>query len=125
AFSGTWQVYAQENYEAFLKVIGVAEDIIPHAKEIKPTIEIQQSGNSFTVTSTAQKKSTTNTFTIGKEAEITTMNGNKLRCTINMEDGKLVCKTEKFSHIQEVQGEEMIETLTSGSATLIRRSRKV
>ncbi|XP_043939262.1 fatty acid-binding protein, liver [Protopterus annectens] len=125
AFSGTWQVYAQENIEAFLKAIGLADDIIPVAKEVKPTIEIQQSGNNFTVTSKTPKHSTTNSFTIGKETEITTMNGTKLKCTVNMEDGKLVCKTEKFTHIQEVQGTEMVETLTAGSATLVRRSRKV
>lgn len=31
------------------------------------------------------------------------------QCTVNMEGGKLVCKTGKVCHIQELKGGEMIE----------------
>nr|XP_033810403.1 fatty acid-binding protein 2, liver-like [Geotrypetes seraphini] len=124
-FSGTWQVYAQENYEAFLKAVGLPDDVIKIAKDVNPVIEIQQNGNNFVVTSKAPKQSVTNSFTIGKEADITSMDGKKMKCTVYLEDGKLVCRSEKFSHIQEVKGDEMVERLTIGSATLIRKSRRV
>ncbi|KAK1806391.1 hypothetical protein P4O66_004909 [Electrophorus voltai] len=113
AFSGTWQVYEQENYEEFLKAISLSEDIIKIAKDIKPVMEIQQTGNDFVITSKTPGKSVTNSFTIGKEAEITTMDGRKLKCTVKMEAGKLVCQTEKFSHVQEIKGGEMIEVCNS------------
>ncbi|XP_029427786.1 fatty acid-binding protein 2, liver-like [Rhinatrema bivittatum] len=125
AFSGTWQVFAQENYEAFLQAVGLPDDIIKVAKDINPVIEIQQNGDCFVVTSKTPKQSVTNSFTIGKEADITSMDGKKMKCTVHLEGGKLVCKSEKFSHIQEVKGNEMVEILTIGSATLTRRSRKV
>ncbi|XP_026870126.1 fatty acid-binding protein 10-A, liver basic [Electrophorus electricus] len=125
AFSGTWQVYEQENYEEFLKAISLSEDIIKIAKDIKPVMEIQQTGNDFVITSKTPGKSVTNSFTIGKEAEITTMDGRKLKCTVKMEAGKLVCQTEKFSHVQEIKGGEMIETLTVGGTTMIRKSKKL
>ncbi|NXS08069.1 FABPL protein, partial [Neodrepanis coruscans] len=125
AFSGTWQVYAQENLEPFLKAIGLADDIIKVAKDIKPVVEIQQKGNDFVVTSKTPKQSVTNSFTLGKEADITTMDGRKLKCTVNMVNGKLVCKSDKFSHEQEVKGNEMVETITTGGVTLVRRSKKV
>ncbi|KAJ8289546.1 hypothetical protein GJAV_G00002540 [Gymnothorax javanicus] len=125
AFSGTWQVYAQENYEEFLRAISLPEDVIKLAKDVKPITEIQQSGNDFVVTSKTPRQSVTNSFTIGKEADITTMDGKKLKCIVKMEGGKLVCQTDKFAHIQEIKGDEMVETLTVGSTTLIRRSKKV
>ncbi|NXI49014.1 FABPL protein, partial [Chloroceryle aenea] len=125
AFNGTWQVYAQENYEAFLKALALPDDLIKMAKDIKPTIEIQQKGDHFVVTSKTPKQSVTNSFTLGKETEITTMNGQKLKCTMTMVDGKLVCKSEKFSHEQEIKGNEMVETMTAGGVTLTRRSKKV
>uniref|UniRef100_A0A3Q2QVR7 Fatty acid-binding protein, liver-type n=1 Tax=Fundulus heteroclitus TaxID=8078 RepID=A0A3Q2QVR7_FUNHE len=123
--SGTWQVYSQENYEAFLRAMELPEDVIKMAKDIKPITEIKQNGHDFVITSKTPGKSVTNSFTIGKEAEITTMDGKKLKCIVNMEGGKLVCKTGKFSHTQELKGGEMVETLTVGSTTLVRKSRKI
>ncbi|XP_020655742.3 fatty acid-binding protein, liver [Pogona vitticeps] len=125
AFNGTWQVYAQENYEEFLKAIALPDDIIKVAKDVKPITEIHQTGNTFIVTSKTPNKSVTNTFTLGKEADMNTMDGKKLKCTVNLIDGKLIAKGDKFIHEQEIVGNEMVETITSGSATFTRRSRKI
>ncbi|XP_042280739.1 fatty acid-binding protein 10-A, liver basic [Thunnus thynnus] len=124
-FNGTWQVYSQENYEEFLKAMELPADVIKMAKDIKPITEIKQTGNDFVVTSKTPGKTLTNSFTIGKEAEITTMDGKKLKCIVNMEGGKMVCNTGKFCHVQEIRGGEMVETLTMGSTTLIRKSKKI
>ncbi|XP_059423129.1 fatty acid-binding protein 10-A, liver basic [Carassius carassius] len=125
AFSGTWQVYVQENYEEFLRAISLPEDVIKMAKDVKPVTEIHQNGNDFTITSKTPGKTVTNSFTVGKEAEITTMDGKKLKCIVRLEGGKLVCQTDRFSHIQEIKGGEMVETLTVGGTTMIRRSKKM
>ena len=112
------------------------------AKDIKPITEIKQKGNDFVVTSKTPGKTVTNTFTIGKESDITTMDGKKLKvctlslllicmshhyfflymiwtvsssdlqCIVNMEGGKMVCNTGKFCHIQELKGGEMVEVRT-------------
>ncbi|XP_062891426.1 fatty acid-binding protein 10-A, liver basic [Mobula hypostoma] len=124
AFSGTWQVYSQENIEDFMRALSIPEDVIKIGKDIKPVIEIKQTGNSFVVTTKTPRQSVTNEFTIGKEADITSMDGTKLKCTVLMEDGKLVCKLPKFLHTQEVQGSEMIEKLTAGTTTMIRKSHR-
>ncbi|NXS40691.1 FABPL protein, partial [Balaeniceps rex] len=87
----------------------LSDELIKVAKDIKPVIEIQQNGDDFVVTSKTPKQSVTNSFTLGKEADITTMDGKKLKCTVNMVKGKLVCKSEKFSHEQEIVGSEMVE----------------
>ncbi|NP_694492.1 fatty acid-binding protein 10-A, liver basic [Danio rerio] len=125
AFSGTWQVYAQENYEEFLRAISLPEEVIKLAKDVKPVTEIQQNGSDFTITSKTPGKTVTNSFTIGKEAEITTMDGKKLKCIVKLDGGKLVCRTDRFSHIQEIKAGEMVETLTVGGTTMIRKSKKI
>ncbi|XP_062395332.1 fatty acid-binding protein 10-A, liver basic [Sardina pilchardus] len=125
AFNGTWQVYTQENYENFLKALSLPDDVIKMAKDIKPITEIKQAGNDFVITSKTPHQSVTNSFTIGKEADITTMDGKKIKCTVQMQGGKLVCKTEKFSHDQEIVGGEMVENMTVGGVTMVRKSKKV
>lgn len=55
------------------------EHVIKMAKDIKPITEIQQKGNDFVVTSKTPGQTVTNSFTIGKEADITTMDGKKLK----------------------------------------------
>ncbi|XP_072275426.1 fatty acid-binding protein, liver [Pyxicephalus adspersus] len=124
AFNGTWNVYAQENYENFLRAVGLPEDIVKVAKDINPVIEIQQNGNDFVVTSKTPKSSQSNTFSVGKEAEITSAGGKKFKVTVNLEGGKLTCKSDKFTHVQEVNGDEMVEQITIGSTTLVRKSRR-
>lgn len=59
----------------------LSEDIIKVARDIKPVVEIQQKGDDFVVTSKTPKQSVTNSFTLGKEADITTMDGKKLKVT--------------------------------------------
>ncbi|XP_032900730.1 fatty acid-binding protein, liver-like [Amblyraja radiata] len=125
AFTGTWQVYAQENIEDFMRALLLPEDIIKIGKDIKPVIEIKQTGDNFVITTKNPRQSVTNEFTIGKEADITSMDGKKMKCMVQMEDGKLICKLKNFLHVQEVQGSEMIEKLTAGTTTMTRKSRRI
>lgn len=58
-------------------------DVIKMAKDIKPITEVKQNGNDFVITSKTPGKTVTNSFTIGKEAEITTMDGKKLKVSFS------------------------------------------
>lgn len=60
----------------------LSEDIIKLAKDVKPVTEIKQTGNDFVITSKTPGRTVTNSFTIGKEAEITTMDGKKLKVLV-------------------------------------------
>ncbi|XP_051729046.1 fatty acid-binding protein 10-A, liver basic [Ctenopharyngodon idella] len=124
-FSGSWKLCEQENPEAFLRAISAPEIYIKMMKEVKPVTTIQQNGDEFSICVKTPLRSNTNTFTIGTEAEFNTMDGKKIKATARLVDGKIVIESDKFTHVREIQGEEMIETLTAGSATLIRRSRRV
>uniref|UniRef100_A0A8D0CGV0 Cytosolic fatty-acid binding proteins domain-containing protein n=1 Tax=Salvator merianae TaxID=96440 RepID=A0A8D0CGV0_SALMN len=113
AFNGTWQVHAQENYEEFLRAIALPEDIIKAAKDIKPITEIKQTGDSFVITNRTPNKSVTNSFTLGKETEMDTMDGKKVKSIVTLVGGKLVAKSGTFTHEQEIVGNEMVEVSMS------------
>ncbi|XP_013855163.1 fatty acid-binding protein 10-A, liver basic isoform X2 [Austrofundulus limnaeus] len=124
-FSGTWKVYSEDNLEDFLKVVGAPEKIVKMRKDVKPVIVIEQKGKDFTYTMKTPFFSRVNSFTVGKESEISFMDGRKLKCTVREEGGKLICETDRFTSVREVQGDEMIETTTAGSVTFISRSKRV
>uniref|UniRef100_A0A3B4E8Y5 Cytosolic fatty-acid binding proteins domain-containing protein n=1 Tax=Pygocentrus nattereri TaxID=42514 RepID=A0A3B4E8Y5_PYGNA len=117
-FSGKWEMYEQSDPEEFLKAMG-------EMREVKPVTIIKQDGDNFEISIKTPLRTNTNCFTIGQETEFCAMNGMKCKTTAQMEHGKIVIVTEKLSHVREIQGEDMVETLTAGSATLVRRSRRV
>ncbi|KAK7124126.1 hypothetical protein R3I94_018476 [Phoxinus phoxinus] len=94
-------------------------------KEVKPLTTIEQNGDEFRICVQTALRSHTNSFSIGTESEFNTPDGKKIKATARLIDGKIVIESDKFTHVREIQGEEMIETLTAGSATLVRRSRRV
>ncbi|XP_051520344.1 fatty acid-binding protein, liver [Myxocyprinus asiaticus] len=124
-FSGSWKLYEQKNPEEFLRAIAVPEIYIKMMNEVKPVTMIQQNGDEFSICVKTPLRSNTNTFTIGTETEFNTIDGKKIKGTARLIDGKIVIESEKFTHVREIQGEEMIETLSAGNATLIRRSRRI
>ncbi|KAM8767754.1 fatty acid-binding protein, liver-like [Acanthopagrus latus] len=124
-FNGTWQVYQEENLEDFLKVVGAPEMIVKMRKDVKPVIVIEQNGKDFKLTIKTPIATKSNSFTIGKESEMTAVDGRKFKCTVREEDGKLISETAKFTSVREIQGEEMVETITAGSVTFICRSKRV
>ncbi|XP_018554693.1 fatty acid-binding protein 10-A, liver basic isoform X1 [Lates calcarifer] len=124
-FNGTWQVYSEENLEEFLKAVGAPQMIVKMRKEIKPMIVIKQNGKDFTYTMKTPAFTKVHSFTIGKETEMTTVDGRKLKCTFREEDGKLIAETDKFTSVREIQGDNMLETVTAGSVTFISRSKRV
>ncbi|XP_067282013.1 fatty acid-binding protein, liver [Pseudorasbora parva] len=124
-FSGSWKLCEQDNPEAFLRAISAPEIYIKMMKEVKPVTVIEQKGEEFSICVKTALRSHTNTFSIGTETEFNTMDGKKIKGTARLVDGKIVIESDKFTHVRELQGEEMIETLTAGGATLVRRSRRL
>ncbi|XP_061902270.1 fatty acid-binding protein, liver-like isoform X2 [Entelurus aequoreus] len=124
-FSGTWQVYSEENLEGFLRALGAPEMVVKMRKKVRPLIVIERKGKDLSYTLKTPNFTVTNSISIGKEAEITAIDGRKVECTVREENGKLITESDKFTSVREIQGQEMIETVTAGSAILISRSRRV
>ncbi|KAL7858820.1 hypothetical protein AOLI_G00189220 [Acnodon oligacanthus] len=124
-FSGKWEMYEQSDPEEFLKAMAIPDAIAKMMREVKPVTIIKQDGDHFEISIKTPLRTNTNSFTIGQETEFCAMNGMKWKTTARLEQGKIIIETEKGSHVREIQGEDMVETLSAGSATLVRRSRRV
>ncbi|XP_004074330.1 fatty acid-binding protein, liver-like [Oryzias latipes] len=123
-FSGTWKVYSEENLEAFLKVIGAPEMIVKMRKDVKPVVVIEQNGKDFVYTIKTPMFTRVYSFTLGQETEIPSVDGRKVKCIIREENGKLIGEADKFTSVREIRGDEMTETITSGSVTFISKSKR-
>ncbi|KAI4820702.1 hypothetical protein KUCAC02_028673 [Chaenocephalus aceratus] len=77
SFSGRYQLESQENFEPFMKAIGLPDELIQKGKDIKSISEIEENGDHFKVTVTTGSKVLVNSFTIGKEAELETVTGRR------------------------------------------------
>ncbi|XP_034561103.1 fatty acid-binding protein, liver-like [Notolabrus celidotus] len=124
-FSGTWKVYSEENVVDFLKTIGAPDMMVKMRKDNKPVIVIEQNGQDFTCTIKTPVITKVHSFTIGKETEMTAVDGRKFKCIVREENGKLITESEKFTSVREIHGDEMIETMTAGSVTFISKSKRV
>ncbi|KAM7384682.1 hypothetical protein PAMA_011847 [Pampus argenteus] len=124
-FNGTWKVYEEENLEEFLKAVGAPEMVVKIRKEVKPVLVIEQKGKDFTYTMKTPICTKVHSFSIGKESEMTAVDGRKFKCTVREDNGKLIAETEKFTSVREIQGDDMIETVTAGSVTFISKSKRV
>uniref|UniRef100_A0A674NJV3 Fatty acid binding protein 10b, liver basic n=1 Tax=Takifugu rubripes TaxID=31033 RepID=A0A674NJV3_TAKRU len=105
-FNGTWKVYHQENLENFLRAI---EIVIKMRKDVKPVITIEQNGTDFTFTIKTPHRTKSQSFSVGKESEVTGVDGRKIKCLIRQENGKLITESDKFTSVREIEGDEMIE----------------
>ncbi|XP_010779312.1 fatty acid-binding protein, liver-like [Notothenia coriiceps] len=123
-FCGTWKVYSEENLEGFLKVMGAPEMIIKMRKDVKPVLVIERKGSDFTYTMKTPLGTRVHSFRLGKESEMTVADGRKFKCTVREENGKLIAEAEKFTAVRELQGGDMVETITAGDVTFICRSKR-
>uniref|UniRef100_A0A8D0ADX8 Fatty acid binding protein 1 n=1 Tax=Sander lucioperca TaxID=283035 RepID=A0A8D0ADX8_SANLU len=89
SFSGKYQLESQENFEPFMKAIGLPDELIQK------------------VTVTTVSKVLVNTFTIGQEAELETVTGEKVKTFVQCDGNKLKVslkaiksnqRTSRFEH---------------------------
>ncbi|XP_053314139.1 fatty acid-binding protein 1, liver-like [Spea bombifrons] len=126
AFNGTYELQSQENFEPFMKAIGLPDDLIEKGKNIKSVSEIVQNGNHFVVTVTTGPKVTRNEFTLGEEAEFEALTGEKVKSVVNLEgDNKLVVKLKGVLSVTELSGDVLTNVLTVQDIVYKRISKRV
>ncbi|XP_036381648.1 gastrotropin-like [Megalops cyprinoides] len=129
AFSGRYEIESQENYDEFLKLIGIPDDVIEKGRNFKIITEVVQNGNEFTWSQIYPTTSMTNKFVIDKECDMETMAGKKFKATVTMENGKLTVRFPNYHHTAEVCGDKLIECSTAsgvkGTVTLKRTSKRI
>ncbi|XP_077434844.1 gastrotropin-like [Vanacampus margaritifer] len=105
SFNGKFVLESRENYKEFLEAIGASqvelenEDIVTDLYQ-EDFIRIAKFfGN----------ESLTNTFLLGKEAEIDDLDGTTFKTTINLDGGKIKIQYPKYVYTAEVSGDKLTE----------------
>ncbi|XP_070769759.1 gastrotropin-like [Enoplosus armatus] len=114
AFTGKYVLESQENYEAFLKALGI-KDAKDHNNEEIIT-DIYQNDN-FRLTKFLMDKTWNNTFLIGKESELETLDGETFKTTVTLDGGKLMIQFPKYVYTAEVVGDKLVEVNTIDAVT--------
>ncbi|XP_064827301.1 fatty acid-binding protein, liver-type-like [Oncorhynchus masou masou] len=125
AFTGKYQLESQENFEPFMKAIGLPDDLIQKGKDIKSLSEIEQNGDHFKVTVTTGNKVMVNSFTVGQEAELETLTGEKIKSTVNLVGNKLMVSLKGVESVTEFNGDTIIATMTLGPIVYKRISKRI
>ncbi|XP_029019510.1 fatty acid-binding protein, liver-type-like [Betta splendens] len=126
SFAGKYQLDCQENFEPFMKAVGIPDDLIQKGKDIKSISEIEESGDNFKVTVTTGSKVLVNAFTVGQESELETLTGEKVKAVVHREGNKLRVNLKGIESVTElVDGNTIVNTLTLGNIVYKRTSKRM
>ncbi|KAM4866861.1 fatty acid-binding protein, liver [Thomomys bottae] len=126
SFTGKYQLQSQDNFEPFMKAVGLPDELIQKGKDVKSVSEIVQNGKHFKLTITSGSKVMHNEFTLGEECEMETMTGEKVKTVVKMEgDNKLVATFKNIKSVTELNGDTIISTMTLGDIVFKRVSKRI
>ncbi|XP_008533435.1 fatty acid-binding protein, adipocyte [Equus przewalskii] len=97
AFVGTWKLVASENFDEYMKEVGVGFATRKVAGMAKPNMIISVNGDVITIKTESTFKNTEISFKLGQEFDEVTADDRKVKSTISLEGGVLV-------HVQKWDG---------------------
>nr|WBV73483.1 allergen [Blomia tropicalis] len=122
--NGSYKLDKSDNFDAFLKELGLNFVTRNLAKTASPTVEVSVDGDNYTIKSTSTFKNTEVKFKIGEEFEEDRADGKKVSTTVNKEsDTKLVQvqKGEKeVTIVREFSDEGLTVTATVNGVSSVR-----
>jgi len=124
AFVGTWNLKESENFDEYMKALGVGFAMRQVATKTKPTTIIEVAGDTVTVKTQSTFKNTEINFKLGEEFDETTADGRKVKSVVTIDGAKLVhvqkWEEKETSLTREVTGDNLTLTLTLGDCVSTR-----
>ena len=90
AFEGTWKLVSSENFDDYMKEVGVGFATRKVAGMAKPTLIISVNGDVVTIRSESTFKNTEISFKLDQEFDEVTPDDRKVKSIINLDEGALV-----------------------------------
>ncbi|XP_075718506.1 fatty acid-binding protein, brain [Rhinoderma darwinii] len=128
AFCATWKLVDSQNFDEYMKSLGVGFATRQVGNVTKPTIIISQEGDKVVIRSQSTFKNTEISFKLGEEFDEATVDDRNCKSTVNLEGDKLVHvqkwdgKETKF--VREIKDDKMVMTLTFGDIVSVRQYEK-
>lgn len=121
--AGTWDLTGSENFDEYMKVVGVGLVTRKMGNTIKPSQIITVDGDKWTIKTVSTFKNSEINFTLGQEFEENTIDGRKAKSVMTLEGKKLTCiqTSEPVSTItREWDDDTMKMVLTANDVTCTR-----
>ncbi|XP_055043070.1 fatty acid binding protein 7, brain, b [Misgurnus anguillicaudatus] len=99
AFCGTWKLVSSDNFDEYLKALGVGFAVRQAANVVKPTLILSKEGDKIVLKNQTTLKTSEISFKLGEEFDETTGDGRHCKSTVVMDGDKLV-------HVQKWDGKE-------------------
>ncbi|XP_005301572.1 fatty acid-binding protein, adipocyte-like [Trachemys scripta elegans] len=108
-FVGTWKLISSENFEDYMRELGVGFATRKMAGVAKPNVIISTNGDVITIKTESTFKNTEISFKLGEEFEETTADDRKVKSIITLDNGSLI-------QVQKWDGKEttLIRKLVDG-----------
>ncbi|CAL8110255.1 unnamed protein product [Orchesella dallaii] len=126
---GTYEMVSSDNYDGFLKAVGVAVIQRTMASKVTPTMTWINEGGKWTQKTKTTLKSFQIVFTEGEEFDEELADGRKCKATITFEGNTLVHKQKMDALTAEVRrefkGDQMVSTFKAGDVVATRVFKKI
>ncbi|KAM7175263.1 myelin P2 protein-like isoform 3-T3 [Macrochelys suwanniensis] len=88
-FLGTWKLISSENFDCYMKELGVGLATRKLGSLAKPTVTISMDGDVITIKTKSTFKNTEVSFKLGEEFEEATADDRKTKSIVTLEEGSL------------------------------------
>jgi len=122
-FTGKYKLTSSENFDEFLKELGVNFVMRNLAKTSTPTVEITKDGDQYSLKTITAIKTSEIKFELGKEFEEDRMDGKKVKTVVNAEGNKLIQTQfgdKEVKIVREFDDKELKVVCTVGSVVSTR-----
>ncbi|KAK7142607.1 hypothetical protein R3I94_012076 [Phoxinus phoxinus] len=128
AFCATWKLVDSQNFDEYMKSLGVGFATRQVGNVTKPTIVISHEDDKVVVKTLSTFKNTEISFKLGEEFDETTADDRHVKSTVTLEGDNLVhvqkwdSKETKF--VREIKDDKMIMTLSFEGVQAVRTYEK-
>ncbi|KAM8833534.1 fatty acid binding protein 7, brain, a [Synchiropus picturatus] len=128
AFCATWKLVDSQNFDEYMKAIGVGFATRQVGNVTKPTVVISQDGDKVVVKTLSTFKNTEISAKLGEEFDETTPDDRRVKSTFSMDGDKFVHEQKwdgkQSTFVREIKDGKMVMTLTFEGVVAVRTYEK-
>lgn len=131
---GKWKIESCENFEEYMKAIGVSDEKRVEAHKFlstgsNMTQEFKADGDNWTISTSTAAGERSLSFTIGMEQDSTTLDDRPIKVKFTIDGNSLVEKQTgngfECTHVRNGEGDALTMILTGGGQTCIRKFSRI
>nr|XP_033794432.1 fatty acid-binding protein, brain [Geotrypetes seraphini] len=128
AFCATWKLIESQNFDEYMKALGVGFATRQVGNVTKPTVVISKEEEKVVIKTQSTFKNTEISFKLGEEFDEPTVDDRNCKSTVNLDGDKLVhvqkWDDKETTFVREIKDGKMVMTLTFGDVVAVRQYEK-